>query len=122
MQKSPHAAQTLMGAMRELVTQSERVARAEARVVASRLGDVARVGSRRLMLVAATAILAIAAVSFLLVAAYVALASVVAEWIAALIVAGGSLCLAGLCGLVAKSAPSGTDMLLPERSPSPSES
>ncbi|MBC7841600.1 MAG: phage holin family protein [Gemmatimonadaceae bacterium] len=114
MSNSPRASQTLLGAMRELVTQSERVAKAEARVMASRLGDVARVGSRRVILVASALMLAGAAVSFLLVAAYVVLAARMTNWYAALIVAGGTTCLAVLCGWAAASAPSGTSLLVPD--------
>lgn len=114
MATTPHATQKLMGAMRELVTQSERVALAEARVVASRVGDVAQAGARRMVLVLTATMLATLALGFLLVAMYDALAIWVPGWEAALIVAGSTLLVAGLFAWSASASPSDTPSLLPD--------
>ncbi len=114
MATTPHATQKLMGAMRELVTQSERVALAEARVVASRVGDVAQAGARRMVLVLTATMLATLALGFLLIAMYDALAIWVPGWEAALIVAGSTLLVAGLFAWSASASPSVTPSLLPD--------
>ncbi len=92
--------------MRELAAQSERVARAEARVVAARVGEVAQAGARRMVLIIVAAVFATLALGFLLVAAYDALSAVLPGWQAALIVAGGTLLIALLCTWGASASPS----------------
>ena len=116
MSTAPHATQKLMGAMRELLTQSERVARAEARVVASRVGDVAQAGVRRIVLAVAAMMLATLAIGFLLIAAYDALSTHITAWQAALVVSGVSFALTALAAWAASSSPVGTASLLPKLS------
>ena len=106
MATSSHAPHRLMSAMRELAAQSERVARAEARVVASRVGDVAQTSARRMVLSVAAGVFVTLAVAFLLVAAYDALSARVPGWTAALIVAGVTLLFALLCAWAASASPS----------------
>ncbi len=110
---TPHATHKLMDSMREMVAQSERVARAEARVVASRVGDVAEASARRMVLYGAAALLSTLAVAFLLVAAYDALCTWVPGWQAALIVAAATSLLAALCAGIASKSPSISGALLP---------
>ncbi len=113
---SAPAPQRLLGAMRELVAQSERLARAEARVVASRVTDAAQASARRLALAVATGVLVTLSMGFLLVAAYDALSAVVPAWQAALIVAGVALLIAALCAWGASASPTVSAALLsPER-------
>lgn len=90
----PRASETLLSSMRELVSQSERVARAEARLTASRLGDLAQSGAKRGLLIVSAMTVAAAAIGFALHAIYLALAMHVVAWMAALIVAGGCTLLA----------------------------
>ena len=113
MQTAPHAAERVMGAMRELLTQSERVARAEARVVASRVGDVAQAGARRLVLALAAMMSATLAIGFLLVAAYDALATRMPAWEAALIVSASGFVVTALLAWAASTSPSDAPSLLP---------
>ncbi len=93
---APRASETLMGAMRELVGQSERVARAEARVAASRLRDVARSGARRGLLIAVATFFSGSAVLYGLFAAYLSLATRMVGWQAALVIAASCVVLAML--------------------------
>lgn len=113
MASSSPAPHKLMSAMRELAAQSERVARAEARVVASRVGDVAQASARRMVLSLASALLGTLALGFLLVAAYDALSARVPGWEAALIVAGSTLIVALLCMWGASASPSVSASLMP---------
>ena len=114
MASSSQAPHKLMSAMRELAAQSERVARAEARVVASSVGDVAQASARRMVLSVAAALLATLALGFLLVAAYDALSARVPGWEAALIVAGFTLLFALLCTWGASASPSVSASLMPQ--------
>jgi cytochrome c biogenesis protein CcdA len=91
---SPRASETLMGVMRELIGQSERVARAEARVAASRLRDVAQSGAKRGALFALSAVFGGTAMLYLLFAAFLSLARVMPGWQAALILAGSCVVIA----------------------------
>ncbi len=88
MRVSRRASETLLGAVRELVTQSEQVAKAEARVAVSRLGDVAVSGMRRTALLASAALVGSYAIGFVLHAVFLLLLRVMDPWIAALTVAG----------------------------------
>jgi Putative Actinobacterial Holin-X, holin superfamily III len=91
---SRRPSETLMGAMRELLEQSERVARAETRVAASRVVDIAQGGAKRGSLAAVAVVLASCSLLYLIHAAYLALATRIAPWIAALCIALG-------CALIA---------------------
>ena len=113
MQTAPHSAEKVMGAMRELLTQSERVARAEARVVASRVGDVAQAGMRRLVMIFAAMMCATLAIGFLLVAAYDALSTRVPGWEAALIVSAAAFVVTALLTWAASTSSSDAPSLLP---------
>lgn len=105
--------QTLMAAMTNVLSQSERLARAEARAVASRVGDLAQEGAGRAVLVVTAGMLATLGVGFLLLAAYDAMSARLPRWEAALVVAGGSLVLAALVGWKAFSRPLAAAPLLP---------
>jgi Putative Actinobacterial Holin-X, holin superfamily III len=87
--------QTLLDAVRGLITQSEVVARAEARAAASRATDVAAAGARRVAVLGVAVLLGCYALGFALLSAYLALEPHMAPWIAALAVAAGVLVLAG---------------------------
>ncbi len=110
------APQRVMTAMRELAAQSERVARAEARVVAARVGEVAQAGARRMVLIIVAAVFATLAFGFLLVAAYDALSAVLPGWQAALIVAGGTSLIALMCTWGASASPSVSASLITQTS------
>jgi Putative Actinobacterial Holin-X, holin superfamily III len=88
--------QTLLGAVRQLVAQSEAVARAEATAAASRLADIAQAGVRRAVIYAAAALSIAYAVGFVLHAAYLLLLRVMPAWSAALTLAAALCSIAGL--------------------------
>ena len=84
-----------------------------ARVVASKVGDVAQANVRRVGLSIAAVVLVTLAVAFLLVAAYDVLSARFAGWAAAMIVAGATVVCAGLCLWGAVTSPSMSDTLMP---------
>lgn len=88
--------QTLLGAVRQLVAQSEVVARAEATVAASRIADIAQAGIRRAVIYAFAGLSVAYATGFVLHAVYLLLLHVMPAWAAALAVAVGLSSLAVL--------------------------
>ena len=87
---------TLIGSVRELITQTERVARAEAQATISHVVDLALANVRRGGVLAVSLLFGVCAGAYAIFAAYLALATRIAPWCAALIVAGGSALIAAL--------------------------
>jgi MFS family permease len=79
---------SLMGALKELVAQSERVAKAEARLAVARYTDTARLGARRVGMFVIGGGIAGFAAGYLIYAGYLALVLIVTPWQSALIVSG----------------------------------
>jgi Putative Actinobacterial Holin-X, holin superfamily III len=89
---------TLIGSVRELIGQTERVARAEAQAAVSQLVDLAVASARRSGILLVGLLFGVCAAAYLIFAAYLALAERVVPWHAAMIVAAGSALLAVLLG------------------------
>lgn len=94
--------QTLLGAVRQLVAQSEAVARAEATAVVSHVADMAQAGVQRAVVYACAALALAYAVGFVLHAAYLLLLRVMPAWSAALTLAAALCSIAGLLLWVAR--------------------
>jgi hypothetical protein len=73
--------------LREIVQQAERVARAEVQLTLSRARDAAEIHARRVVGAAAAALLVGVGIVFSLIALFLALASRIEHWLAALLTA-----------------------------------
>jgi Putative Actinobacterial Holin-X, holin superfamily III len=94
---------SVMGALKELVAQSERVAKAEARLAIARYTDTARLGARRVGMLVVGGGFGCFAFGYFIYAGFLGLTRVLAPWQSALVVActlsvAASLLIAGARG------------------------
>ncbi len=81
------SADSLMGALKDVIAQSERVAKAEVRLAIANYADRSRPGARRAFLVVVGGSLACFAIGYLIFACFLRLSMVIPAWQAASIVA-----------------------------------
>ncbi len=94
-------ADTLMGAIKDLVAQSERVARAEVRLTIAKYTNLAQSGARRAGVAFIAAVFGVYALWFVCHAGFLGLSTVFAPWLASLITAGSLSALAAVLGFAA---------------------
>ena len=81
------SADSLMGALKEVIAQSERVAKAEVRLAIATYADRSRPGARRVFLVVVGASLACFAIGYLIFACFLSLSMLLPAWQSASIIA-----------------------------------
>ncbi len=86
MSPAPASADSLMGALKEVLAQSERVAKAEVRLAIANYTDRSRLGARRVVLVLVGGGLACFAIGYLIFACFLALTLVLPAWQSASVV------------------------------------
>ena len=98
MSTATRTSDSLIGSVRELITQTERVARAEARATMSHVIDLAFASARRGSVLAVSLLFGVVAGNYAVFAGYLALSTRMEPWRAALVVAGALGAVAAVLG------------------------